>query len=115
MHHDAPQQIMLLLIILFPLAGAIFNGLVGRYLPKGLVTLVGVGSVAVSFALAVASFVQLYGLSHEDEHAALVYHFYEWFSVKVSSDVVVPIAPAVNDMGLLPLELRVDESSHGRH
>ena len=82
---------MLLLIILFPLVGAIFNGLVGRYLPKGLVTLVAVGSVAVSFVLAVLSFIELYGISHDAEHAALVYHFYEWFSIKIPGGTVVPI------------------------
>ncbi len=93
MHQDATQQILLLLIILFPLGGAIINGLLGRYLPKGLVTLVGVGSVAVSFALAVASFVELYGLSHGEhaEGAALAYHFYEWFSLKLPAGEVVPI------------------------
>jgi len=84
---------MLLLIILFPLGGAIFNGLAGRYLPKGLVTLVAVGSVAVSFVFAVLSFIELYGLSHDHaaDHAALVYHFYEWFSVKIPGGTVVPI------------------------
>ena len=93
MHPEITQQLMLLLIILFPLGGAIINGLAGRYFPKALVTVVGVGSVAVSFVLAVLSFVQLYGLSHEHEgaHVALVYHFYEWFSVKISSGTVVPI------------------------
>ncbi|MFA9469733.1 MAG: NADH-quinone oxidoreductase subunit L [Deltaproteobacteria bacterium] len=91
MHLEAPQQILLLLIILFPLGGAIINGLLGRYMAKGLVTLVGVGSVAVSFALAVASFVELYGLSHDAEHAALAYHFYEWFSLKLPGGTVVPV------------------------
>ncbi|MBW2375361.1 MAG: NADH-quinone oxidoreductase subunit L [Deltaproteobacteria bacterium] len=91
MHVEAPQQILLLLIILFPLGGAIINGLLGRYMAKGLVTLVGVGSVAVSFALAVVSFVELYGLSQDAEHAALVYHFYEWFSLKLPGGTVVPI------------------------
>ncbi|UCH28863.1 MAG: NADH-quinone oxidoreductase subunit L [Myxococcales bacterium] len=91
MHLEAPQQILLLLIILFPLGGAIVNGLLGRYLPKGLVTLVAVGSVAVSFSLAVLSFVELYGLSHDAQHAALAYHFYEWFSVKIPNGTVVPI------------------------
>ncbi|NNE19365.1 MAG: hypothetical protein HKN10_12895, partial [Myxococcales bacterium] len=66
MHDEAHQQILLLLIILFPLGGAIVNGLVGRYMPKSLVTLVGVGSVAVSFALAVATFIELYGISGPD-------------------------------------------------
>jgi len=91
MHDEASQQILLLLIILFPLGGAIINGLIGRYLPKGLVTFVGVGSVAVSFALAVIAFVELFGLSHDSEHAALTYHFYEWFSLKLPGGNVVPI------------------------
>ena len=83
---------MLLLIILFPLGGAILNGLAGRYLPKAVVTLVAVGSVAVSFVLAVVSFIELYGMAHDHvEHAALGYHFYEWFSVKIPGGSVVPI------------------------
>ena len=91
MHLEAPQQILLLLIILFPLGGAIINGLCGRYMAKGLVTLVAVGSVAVSFALAVESFVELYGLHHDAEDAALVYHFYEWFSLTLPGGAVVPV------------------------
>ena len=83
MHEQANQQILLLLIILFPLGGAILNGLVGRYMPKSLVTFVGVGSVAVSFGLAVTAFIELYGLSGPDvEHPALTYQFYEWFSLQ---------------------------------
>ena len=91
MHADTTQQIYLLLIILFPLGGAIINGLLGRTFPKALVTLVAVGSVAASFVFAVLSFVELYGMSHDAEHAALVYHFYEWFSIKTSNGTVVPI------------------------
>jgi NADH-quinone oxidoreductase subunit L len=93
MHPETTQQLLLLLIILFPLGGAVINGLAGRYLPKALVTLVAVGSVAVSFVLAVLSFIELYGMSHDHgaEHAALVYHFYEWFSVKLPGGTVVPI------------------------
>ncbi|MFZ1866002.1 MAG: NADH-quinone oxidoreductase subunit L [Polyangiales bacterium] len=91
MQLEAPQQIMLLLVVLFPLGGAIINGLLGRYMTKGLVTLVGVGSVAVSFRLAVASFVELYGLVHESEHASLMYHFYEWFSLGLPGGRVVPV------------------------
>ena len=91
MHLETTQQSLLLLIILFPLGGAIINGLLGRYMAKGLVTLVGVGSVAVSFVLAVFSFAQLYGLSHDAEGAALAYHFYEWFSLKLPTGTVVPV------------------------
>jgi NADH-quinone oxidoreductase subunit L len=91
MHEDSSQQLMLLLIILLPLGGAIINGLLGRSLGKSIVTLFAVGSVAASFVLAVLSFIELYGLSHGTEHAALTYHFYEWFSIKTSSGAVVPI------------------------
>ena len=92
MHDQASQQILLLLIIVFPLGGAIINGLLGRYMPKAMVTLIGVGSVAVSFALAVTTFIELYGLSgHDEEHAALAYHFYEWFSLQLPGGKVVPI------------------------
>ncbi len=91
MHLEASQQILLLLIILFPLGGAIINGLLGRYMAKGLVTLVGVGSVAVSFVLAVVSFVELYGLRHDAEAATLAYQFYEWFSLKLPAGDVVPV------------------------
>jgi NADH-quinone oxidoreductase subunit L len=91
MQLEVPQQSLLLLIILFPLGGAIINGLIGRYMSKGLVTVVGVGSVAVSFALAVASFIELYGLRHEAEQATLAYHFYEWFSLKLPAGDVVPV------------------------
>jgi NADH-quinone oxidoreductase subunit L len=91
MDQEAGQQILLLLIVLFPLGGAIINGLFGRYVPKGLVTSVGVGSVTVSFALAIACFVELYGLWHEVERPALAYHWYEWFSLTLPSGELVPV------------------------
>ena len=91
MHLEDTQQILLLLIILFPLGGAIINGLLGRYMTKGLVTFVGVGSVAVSFVLAVTSFIELYGLRHEADDATLVYHLYEWFSLKLPGGEIVSV------------------------
>jgi len=92
MHEQSTQQLALLLIILFPLAGAVVNGLFGRKFPKGVVTAVGVGSVAVSFGLSVVAFLDLFGLRHEGAHeAALVYQFYEWFSITLPSGAEVPI------------------------
>jgi len=88
---EANQHVLLLLIILFPLGGTIINGLLGRYMSKWLVTFVALGSVAVSFALALGSFIELYGLRHEAEHAALTYQFYEWFSLKLPGAEIVPI------------------------
>ena len=97
MHEESSQRLLLLLIILFPLAGAIVNGLVGRRLSKGVVSFIGVGSVAVSFVLAVISFVELFGLRHDGSHeAALTYHFYQWFSLQLPSGTDVPV-----DVGFL--------------
>lgn len=92
MHVEATEQLSLLLIILFPLIGAIVNGLWGRHLPRSLVTVIGVGSVAISFALALWAFAELFALRHEGvEKAALAYQFYEWFSFTLPAGTEVPI------------------------
>ncbi|MEM8607715.1 MAG: NADH-quinone oxidoreductase subunit L [Myxococcota bacterium] len=92
MHEEPTQQLSLLLIILFPLAGAAINGLFGRRMPKGLVSFLGVGAVAVSFVLAILSFISLFGMRSDGVHeAALTYQFYEWFSLKLPSGAEVPI------------------------
>jgi NADH-quinone oxidoreductase subunit L len=46
----------LLLICLLPLAGFLLNGLVGRRLGRGFVSVVGCGLPIVSFALALTCF-----------------------------------------------------------
>jgi NADH-quinone oxidoreductase subunit L len=92
MHTETPQQISLLFIILAPLLGAIINGLFGKRLRRPGVTAVGVGSVLVSFVFAVLAFTKLYGLHHHDpETAALIYRFYEWFSLSLPGGREVPI------------------------
>ncbi|MCK4856758.1 MAG: NADH-quinone oxidoreductase subunit L, partial [candidate division Zixibacteria bacterium] len=50
------------LIPLFPLIGFITNGLLGRKMPKSLVSLTACGSVFLSFALSIYVFIQLLGL-----------------------------------------------------
>ncbi len=89
--YTVENQIALLLIIVLPLAGAIINGLFGRRLSKGVIGAVGVGTVAVSFALALWCFVKLLGLRGAHENPVLLYHFYEWFSLTLPGDNVVPI------------------------
>ncbi len=80
------QNLPVLWIVLLPLAGAIMNGLAGRFANRRLVSFVGVGSVLGSFALAIHSFVKLYELKHgETGQEALVTDVYEWFSITVPS------------------------------
>ncbi|CAG1772700.1 partial NADH-quinone oxidoreductase subunit L, partial [uncultured bacterium] len=79
---------MLLWIVLLPLFGALANGLGGRTANKGLVSAVGVGSVAAAFALALVCFGTLVG--SEPASRTLTHDVYEWFSVTVNG-VEVPI------------------------
>ena len=52
----AAAEASLWAIILFPLAGALFNGLFGRRLGKANVTLVAIGAMVGSLAVAVIAF-----------------------------------------------------------
>ena len=92
METESSQELLLLLIVLMPLAGAVINGFFGRRMAQRWVTLVGVGSVAVSFVLALIAFIDLYRLHALDpEVAALRYQFYEWFSLSLPGLGEVPV------------------------
>ncbi len=71
----------LMWIVLLPLAGAIINGLAGRFAHKKLVGAVAVGTVALAFVLAVLAFVHLVGMKGGDDGARLTHHVYEWLSL----------------------------------
>ncbi|MET0390995.1 MAG: NADH-quinone oxidoreductase subunit L [Polyangiales bacterium] len=78
------MQKALLGIVLFPLLGAIANGLFGRKADRRTVHAIAVLAVASSFVLALAAFVSLLQLRLAgQEHAALRYTVYEWFSLSV--------------------------------
>ena len=82
------DNLPVLWIVLLPLAGAIMNGLAGRFASRRLVAAVAVGSVAGAFALAVSSFIELYRAKHGDtgiEDPALIADVYTWFSIGVPS------------------------------
>ncbi len=91
----------LMWIVLLPLLGALVNGISGRYASRGLVRAIAIGSVGLSFALALACFAKLVSLSG---HAAadgeveattkLVNVVYDWFSVRVG-DAVIPVRVAL--------------------
>src|SRR4051794_3031563 len=74
----------LLFIVLFPLMGAIVNGLFGRRAGRPAVHAIAVMSVAVSFGFALFAFAHLYQLRlAHDEEAAIRYTAWEWFSVSI--------------------------------
>jgi NADH-quinone oxidoreductase subunit L len=74
----------LLWIVLFPLVGAIANGLVGRFAEKRLVGTVAVGSVFLSFIFALVSFIELSSLRAAGaENPVIVADVYRWFELEV--------------------------------
>jgi NADH-quinone oxidoreductase subunit L len=90
---DTNNPVFLLLIVLFPLVGAILNGIGGCFFKtsKGVIGSIAVGAVALSFALAIFSFVKLMGIHGEHGDGALTYQVYEWFSVALGDGRTVPI------------------------
>src|SRR5690242_4349915 len=91
--HFEPDR-LLLWIVLIPLFGALINGLGSRFAPsRGLVTLVGVGSIALSFLLGCYFFMRVAGMRVEADHvvnARITYTAWEWFSVSIG-DFEIPI------------------------
>jgi NADH-quinone oxidoreductase subunit L len=85
------NELALLFIVLSPMLGAALNGIAGCFFKaaKGVVSAVAVGSVALSFVLALWGFLTL--LQGDDPKLALSYQAYEWFSVQLSSGASIPI------------------------
>ena len=54
------------ILLLFPLAGAALNGMAGSRLPERIVSVIGCGSVLLSFAVSVLAFVELVGLPADE-------------------------------------------------
>jgi hypothetical protein len=65
-------------IILLPLLGAVINGIFAKGADKSLITGVSVGSVFLSFLLALFCFGKLLGTEGAEEHVDTVY---EWFRI----------------------------------
>lgn len=85
------METILLLIIVFPLAGGFFHALLGRTAPRRLIELVACLAIVASFAAAVAGFVTAWGRSY-------TFTFFTWFHVgsfKASFDVYYDSLAAV--------------------
>jgi NADH-quinone oxidoreductase subunit L len=69
---------LLTVIVLLPLAGFLLNGLLGRRLGKGFVTLVGCGLPVLAFLATLRAFGHLQDAGPD---AALIEHFYRWAAI----------------------------------
>ncbi|MDB4990878.1 MAG: NADH-ubiquinone oxidoreductase chain [Myxococcaceae bacterium] len=87
------NELTLAWIVLFPLLGAVLNGIGGCFFKadKKIVAAIAVGAVALSFACALFAFSQLLGLHGEDGKGALTHQLYEWFSVEVYAGRIAPV------------------------
>jgi len=90
---DSFNEVLLLWIVLFPLIGAALNGIGGCFFntDKKLVSAIAVGSVGLSFVLALITFAKLVGVHGEHGDGSITYQAYEWFSVALRDGRTVPI------------------------
>jgi NADH-quinone oxidoreductase subunit L len=96
----------LLGIVLFPLLGAIANGVFGSKAGRAAVNAVAVAAVAAAFGLALWSFTQLLSLRVSgEEHAVLHYTAYEWFSLTTNGHTLsIPVRFAMDELsGIMTL------------
>jgi NADH-quinone oxidoreductase subunit L len=75
---------LLAFIVLLPLLGAVVNGVFGKRLGREAVTLMGLGSVFVSFLFAVVTFFVLRHHGHEGGSGKLVWQGWEWMTLSLS-------------------------------
>ncbi len=86
------QTSYLLLIVLFPLVGAIINGLFGRRLSHFTAAFVGCGAIFISFVFAAATAWQVF--AGRSDEIRLVQTVYNWMAVKgLSVDVTFLLDP----------------------
>ncbi len=79
------KEFALFLIVLLPLAGAFANGILGKGMSKQAVGTIGVGSVALAFALALACFLHL---TVGGPAASINTHLYDWFTLNLGSQTI---------------------------
>ena len=79
----AADYTLLAFIVLLPLLGAIVNGVFGKRLGRDAVTLMGLGSVFVSFIFSVITFFVLKSHSGEGEAPRLMWKGWEWMTLSL--------------------------------
>jgi NADH-quinone oxidoreductase subunit L len=90
------------LIVLFPLLGAIINGLVGSRLNRKLVGWIGSGSILLSFFYSLASTLYLYNQGHDSEYGDLTYTAFQWiYAGDLGLDIAFLMDPLTSVMVLV--------------
>jgi NADH-quinone oxidoreductase subunit L len=79
----AGDYTLLAFIVLLPLLGAVVNGVFGKRLGREAVTLMGLGSVFVSFLFSVVTFFLLKSQSGEGEAPKLMWKGWEWMTLSL--------------------------------
>jgi len=79
----AADYTLLAFIVLLPLLGAMVNGVFGKRLGREAVTLMGLGSVFVSFLFSVVTFFVLKSHSGEGEAPRLMWKGWEWMTLSL--------------------------------
>ena len=69
---------LLAIIVALPLLGAVVNGVFGKRLGREAATLMGLGTIFLSFCLCVATFFRLAELQEGERAARLVWHGWQW-------------------------------------
>jgi NADH-quinone oxidoreductase subunit L len=88
------NEYILGLVVLFPLIGAIINGVLGSKLPRTLSDTIAIVAIFFSFAASIAATMTLVGQGAEGEYGALVYTAYQWiYSGGMSVDIAFLLDP----------------------
>ncbi len=96
----------LYLIPLLPMLGALINGVLGKVMSKGSVTLVACGSIACAFVLSLMCFLCVFPEMREGGVNVLFQNLYTWFSTKEPSGgigITVDLAYAVDRLSSILL------------
>ncbi|MET0339820.1 MAG: NADH-quinone oxidoreductase subunit L [Polyangiales bacterium] len=93
MESSSFNELTLAWIVLFPLLGAVLNGVFGCFFKadKKIVAAVAIGAVVLSLGCALYAFTQLVGVHGEHGDGAVTRHLYEWFSVEVQPGRIAPV------------------------
>jgi len=82
---------LLAIIVVLPLLGAVVNGVFGKRLGREAATLMGLGTVFLSFLLSIATFLRLAELQEGEKAARLFWRGWQWVSISLKGGGTAPV------------------------